>query len=416
MNCEKYTRNQSGNILVHCNRSDPNRTYKNQEIHHDRTHWNYNLAPKHEGLTDYEFMKNRCEEFKILKRSNVNWMVSWVITIPSDYEGSQEMFFKEAYNFMEKKYGKENVISSYVHLDETSPHMHFCFVPVIFDTKKQEYKVNAKVCINRIELQKMHPQMQEYLEKKLQTKVNILNGATAEGNKSIEQLKNEEKIKKQAISELIKNPTAEIKKSVIEQIPKEQQETFIKDELKKDPEFIQVCKNRAMYEIENIEELEMKVENLQAKKDYMEESIAELEIQHQKQRKELDEEYEREKQRNNERIFAMQSTTIEQEKRNPSFWDKIAERVAKSKLIATFSYISILFDQGVPGKEILKKVKSFRKKYDRYRDNVEILKSDMELFEKDSYTNISIEKIEKSEELDLQKQQEKEDEYEYDPW
>lgn len=32
MNCEKFTRNQSGNILVHCNRSDPNRTYKNQEI------------------------------------------------------------------------------------------------------------------------------------------------------------------------------------------------------------------------------------------------------------------------------------------------------------------------------------------------------------------------------------------------
>ena len=69
MNCEKFTRNQSGNILVHCNRSDPNRTYKNQEIHHDRTHWNYNLAPKHEGMTDYEFMKSKCEEFKILKNN-----------------------------------------------------------------------------------------------------------------------------------------------------------------------------------------------------------------------------------------------------------------------------------------------------------------------------------------------------------
>lgn len=70
----KFTRNQSGNILVHCNRSDPNRTYKNQEIHHDRTHWNYNLAPKHEGMTDYEFMKSKCEEFKILKE--VMW-IGW---------------------------------------------------------------------------------------------------------------------------------------------------------------------------------------------------------------------------------------------------------------------------------------------------------------------------------------------------
>ena len=50
-----------------------------------------------------------------------------------------------------------------------------------------------------------------------------------------------------------------------------------------------------MSELENIEELEIKIENLSTKKDYLEESMAELEIQHKKQRKELAEEYEREK-------------------------------------------------------------------------------------------------------------------------
>ncbi len=54
MNCEKFTRNQSGNILVHCDRIDPNRTYKNQEIDHSKTYLNYNLAPEHKGMTDYE--------------------------------------------------------------------------------------------------------------------------------------------------------------------------------------------------------------------------------------------------------------------------------------------------------------------------------------------------------------------------
>lgn len=423
MNCEKFTRNQSGNILVHCNRSDPNRTYKNQEIHHDRTHWNYNLAPKHEGMTDYEFMKSRCEEFKILKRSNVNWMVSWVITIPADYEGSQEMFFKEAYNFMENKYGKENVISAYVHLDETSPHMHFCFVPVVFDTKKQEYKVNAKVCINRTELLKIHPQMQEYLENKLQTKVNILNGATVEGNKTVEQLKKEDKIKKAAIKELVKNPTEEIKTAVIEQLPEEQKETIVeqeieivKEELKKDPQFIQICKNKAMSELENIEELEIKIENLSTQKNYLEESITELEIHRKKQRKQLSEEFEKEKERYNARIIEMQNTTIEQEKTKDSFWDKLAERFEKSKLIATFSYIAIQFEKGIPGAEILKNVKKFRKNYDNYRDNFELLKRDMELFQQDSYTNISIEKIEESERLDIKKQEEIEEGYDYNPW
>lgn len=423
MNCEKFTRNQSGNILVHCDRSDPNRTYKNQEIDHSKTYLNYNLAPEHKGMTDYEFMKKRCEKFKILKRKDVNWLVSWVITMPADYTGNKALFFREAYNFMENRYGKDNVVSAYVHLDETSPHMHFCFVPVIFDKKKQEYKVNAKQCINKVELKQIHPEMQEYLENKLQTKVNILNGATAEGNKTIDQLKKEEKIKQKVISELIKNPTEEIKKLVIEQIPEEQKENIIeeeienvKEELKKDPNFIQICQNRAMSENEELEELEMQIENLNGKKDYIEESIAELEIQHKKQRKALAEEYEREKQKHTARIIEMQNTTIEQEKSKPSFWDKLAERVEKSKLIATFAYIAIQFDQGIPGAEILRTVKKFRKNYDKYRDNLELLKNDMELFEKDTYTNISIEKIEESERFDIQKQQEIEEELDYDPW
>ena len=423
MNCEKFTRNQSGNILVHCDRSDPNRTYKNQEIDHSKTYLNYNLAPEHKGMTDYEFMKKRCEEFKILKRKDVNWLVSWVITMPADYTGNKALFFREAYNFMENRYGKDNVVSAYVHLDETSPHMHFCFVPVIFDKKKQEYKVNAKQCINKVELKQIHPEMQEYLENKLQTKVNILNGATAEGNKTIDQLKKEEKIKQKVVSELIKNPTEEIKKLVIEQIPEEQKENIIeeeienvKEELKKDPDFIQICQNKAMSENEELEELEMQIENLNGKKDYIEESIAELEIQHKKQRKALAEEYEREKQKYNARIIEMQNTTIEQEKTKPSFWDKLAERVEKSKIIATFAYIAIQFDQGIPGAEILRNVKKFRKNYDKYRDSLELLKNDMELFEKDEYTNISIEKIEESEKLDIQKQQEIEEELDYDPW
>lgn len=401
MNCEKFTRNQSGNILVHCNRSDPNRTYKNQEIHHDRTFLNYNLAPKHENMTDFEFMKNRCESLKILKRNNVNWLVSWVVTIPADYTGSQELFFKEVYNFFEKKYGKENVVSSYVHLDETSPHMHFCFVPVIYDEKKQTYKVNAKVCINKVELQKIHPEMQEYLEEKLQTKVNILNGATKEGNKTVEQLKNEEKIKQKAITELIKNPSEEIKKAVIENIPEEQKESIVeeeietvKEELKRDPEFIKICKNKAMYESEKIEELEAEIEDLQGKKDYIKESIADLEIQHKKQRKQLEEEYEKEKQRYNTRILEMQNTTMEKEQNNPTFWDKIADRIMKFKVIATLSFLTYQFRQGVPIPNIMRNVKKFRKEYDYYDKNPEQIKEDLKFFEEQG---IGITDIEKSE-------------------
>lgn len=413
MNCEKFTRNQSGNILVHCDRSDPNRTYKNQEIDHSKTYLNYNLAPEHKGMTDYEFMKKRCEEFKILKRKDVNWLVSWVITIPADYTGNKALFFREVYNFMENRYGKDNVVSAYVHLDETNPHMHFCFVPVIFDKKKQEFKVNAKQCINKVELKQIHPEIQEYLENKLQTKVNILNGATAEGNKTIEQLKNEEKIKEKAILELIQNPTAEIKKSVLEQLPEEQKENIIekeieiiKEDLKKNSEFIQMCQNRAISENEELEKLEMQIENLKGKKDYIEESIAELEIYHKKQRKQLAEEFEKEKQRNNTRIIEMQNTTIEQEKDKPSFWNKIADKIFNFKLVATVSFVMYQLSNKVPPERILKNVKQFRKNYDRYVDNPELVQRELKTME---YMDISLEKIEESEKIDLNKEKSRDD-------
>src|SRR5574344_658196 len=413
MNCKKFTRNQSGNILVHCDRSDPNRTYKNQEIDHSKTYLNYNLAPEHTGMTDYEFMKKRCEEFKVLKRKDVNWLVSWVITMPTDYKGNKALFFREAYNFMANRYGKGNVVSAYVHLDETSPHMHFCFVPVIFDKKKQEYKVNAKQCINKMELKQIHPEMQEYLENKLQTKVNILNGATAEGNKTVEQLKNEEKIKEKAIVELIQNPTEEIKKSVIEQIPVEQKENIIeeeieiiKNELKKDPKFIQMCQNRAMSENEKLEELEMQIENLKGKKNYIEKSIAELELHHKKQRKQLAEEFEKEKQINNARIIEMQNTTIEQEKDKPSFWNKIADKIFNFKIVATVSFVMYQLSNKVPPERILKNVKHFRKNYDKYVENPELIQRELKIME---YMDIGLSKIEESEKIDLNKEKSRDD-------
>lgn len=219
MNVAKYTRNQAGNILIHCNRSDPNRTYGNQEIHNELTHLNYNLAPNHENMTDFEFMKNRCEELGIMKRKDVNYMASWVITLPKDFKGDQKQFFQESYNFLESRYGKENIISAYVHLDETSPHMHFCFVPTIFDEKKQKVKVNAKKCINKTELKVIHKEMQNYLEEKLKTKVSILNGTTEEGNKTIKELKKQEELKSEAIRELKKDP--EIRKKAQEEVKEE---------------------------------------------------------------------------------------------------------------------------------------------------------------------------------------------------
>lgn len=134
----------------------------------------------------------------------------------------------------------------------------------------------------------------------------------------------------------------------------EQEIEKVKEELKQDPEFIKICQNKAMAENEQLEELEAQIENLNEKKDYIEESIVELEIQHKKQRKKLAEEFEKEKQKNNARILEMQNTTIEQEKAKPSFWDKIADRIFKFKIVSTVSFVMYQLSNRVPVERILK--------------------------------------------------------------
>ena len=85
---EKYSRSQLGHILKHDSRSkDLNGNYikfGNEEIDTSRTHLNYNLHERKDGLSDYDFVKNRAMEFlakNVRKREDVNWVGSWVVTM-----------------------------------------------------------------------------------------------------------------------------------------------------------------------------------------------------------------------------------------------------------------------------------------------------------------------------------------------
>ena len=41
-----------------------------------------------------------------------------------------ELWAKDMYRFMSERFGEENIIGCYVHLDETSPHMHLTLLPI----------------------------------------------------------------------------------------------------------------------------------------------------------------------------------------------------------------------------------------------------------------------------------------------
>ena len=207
---QKNTMSAVGHLFDHYGRNAEDERYKylyrsNDSIDPERTKFNYNLAPSEKS--QLEILKERLSQVKVLKRKDVNVMCSWVVTAPKDLEQQHfEKFFQETYNFLENRYGKENVVSAYVHMDETTPHIHFAFVPVVYDKKKDVYKVSAKECINKLELKSFHQDLDKYLEQSMGFKVNVLNEITKEGNKSIEELKRGSAIDRlKAIEEQLNN-------------------------------------------------------------------------------------------------------------------------------------------------------------------------------------------------------------------
>ena len=181
----KHTKASCGHMFAHYDRREDN--ISNENLDRTRSHLNYNLGT-HQKMDQGDFVRQRCSEVHCQNRKDVNVMCSWVITAPKDLPKEQERdFFKASYDFLQKKYGRENVVSSYVHMDEVTPHMHFAFVPVVAD-ERRGYKVSAKQCVNKAHLATFHEEMEKYLQER-GIGARILNNATREGNKSVRMLK-----------------------------------------------------------------------------------------------------------------------------------------------------------------------------------------------------------------------------------
>ena len=198
-NAAKFTKASCGHMFAHYERKkDENGEYikfGNQNIDPNKSHLNYNLAV-HQQERQGDFVRQRCSEVHCLNRKDVNVMCSWVVTQPHDFPAEQSKeFFEQTYKFLENKYGKENVVSAYVHMDEVSPHLHFAFVPVIEDKKKERLTVSAKNCIDKKELLVFHKELSSALNKHFGKDIGIHTDITSEqgGNKTISELKKETK-------------------------------------------------------------------------------------------------------------------------------------------------------------------------------------------------------------------------------
>lgn len=178
---QKYTRGNVQGLSIHWDRKTEN--HSNQDIDNERSHLNYDLCEK-EGDT-LSRMNDRLNEVHCLNRKDVKVCADWVVTLPESLkdtsEKEQREFFEKTYEFLANRYGGEkNVLSANVHNDETRPHMHFAFIPVVWDKKKLREKVSAKEVLTRKELKTFHQDLDKFLKKEIPYiyKEGILNDKT----------------------------------------------------------------------------------------------------------------------------------------------------------------------------------------------------------------------------------------------
>jgi len=184
---EKYTAGAIGHMLAHYDRTHSSST---SLIDKKRTALNYNLAAEDQPLSQLDFIHKRLSEIKVLKRADINVMCDWIVTAPKTLNPDElPTFFTETYKFLNERYGRENVISAYVHLDETTPHIHYAFVPVVMDKKKNIPKLSAKERITRKELNTFHPDLTKRMTAIFGRDIGIQNDATTLGNQTIKQLR-----------------------------------------------------------------------------------------------------------------------------------------------------------------------------------------------------------------------------------
>ena len=197
---QKYTKGNVQGLSIHWDRKTEN--HSNLDIDNERSHLNYDLCEK-EGDT-LSRMNDRLSEVHCLNRKDVKVCADWAVTLPESLKGASEKerrkFFEKTYEFLVNRYGGEkNVLSANVHNDETRPHMHFAFMPVVWDEKKQREKVSAKEVLTRKDLKTFHQDLDKFLKKEIPHiyKEGILNDKTI-GVDTVKNLKkHSEEIQKQ---------------------------------------------------------------------------------------------------------------------------------------------------------------------------------------------------------------------------
>lgn len=109
----------------------------NPDIDKNRTIQNYHLVTPHWSYEQEIRHRLRMAGCRVRKDS-VKFVDTLVTVSPGfakAHESEMPEYFNRAFDFLKERVGEENIISAVVHMDETTPHMHLCFVPLTKDNR-----------------------------------------------------------------------------------------------------------------------------------------------------------------------------------------------------------------------------------------------------------------------------------------
>lgn len=178
----KYKASAVGKLCAHYNRwqgiDNPNVSREN--IDKSRTYLNYTLGVyekdgkrfigKVRGSASWATVKGRIDavnarakaEGKRATRKDAVVMADMVVTLPPNVPPEDAYkFFWNSYQYIADRVGRGNLMGGYVHMDETTPHMHVPFTPIL------DGRFNYKKMCDRKFYQTFHKGLGDRLEQKM---------------------------------------------------------------------------------------------------------------------------------------------------------------------------------------------------------------------------------------------------------
>ena len=146
----KYTMNNLNVIFRHNERKNTN--YSNKDINKINSIKNYSIKPCNVPYSKRfnEIKRQYHLKGQIKKTSNV--VCEYIITSDKEFfeeigETETKRYFETAHKFVcsYKDLGEQYIISSKVHLDEKTPHLHLVFIPVVHTKDKKTNKSIDKI-------------------------------------------------------------------------------------------------------------------------------------------------------------------------------------------------------------------------------------------------------------------------------